>query len=354
MAKMRSFVGRNAGTGVALARGDMTRSPRVTPIYTLWMILFALLTDASRARADEPVGAALPLGGEELAEQFAFALADGAEPAALGVPVPRSPYDNNLFSLVRGSTELAAEEHESFALSHDRKRIAYVVQEGAAFPALWVAGANGSGAHEVVHLSRTNAKLPDGTEGPIASESLFSIAFSPDDREIYFQTDGWATSLALYAVDVKAGNVRFVVDTNGYFVLDSCRRSPRVGSIVAYRHSYAELGSAVDWYFLLDRSGKEIGALGPAPENVQRFLWSECGPPKPVAVPPKLRARPGCDGMLLRYEPRRFLDGSVLPRFYWVAENDAFRRFESLDVERRGVPLSVAEATTSLAERCGK
>lgn len=329
----------------------MTPSPRVTRTYTLWMILFALLTDVAPATADEPVGDAAT--GPELARQFATALAGGGDPAALGVPHPRSPDDNNLFSLVRPSTEIADEEHESFVVSHDREWIAYVVPEGGHFPALWLAKADGSDAREIAHLSRTKAKLPDGTEGPIATASLFSIAFSPDDRELYFQTDGWATSLALYAVELKTGTVRFVVDANGYFLIESCRRASRIGSIVAYRHSYTELASAVDWYFLLDRSGKEIGALGPAQENVHRFLGSERGPPKPITVPAKLRARPGCDGLVLRYEPRRFLDGSVLPRFYWVAENDAFRRFESLDIERRGLPLDVEDAASALEERCG-
>jgi len=317
------------------------------------MILFAILAIPSRAFADDPVGSALPPTGEDLAQQFAVSLADGAASPPLGVPIPRSHDDNNLFALVRSSTEIAAEEHEGFILSHDRKRIAFIVPEGGRFPALWLADADGDHARELVHLERTQAKLQDGTQGAITSESLFSIAFSPDDREIYFQADGWATSLALYAVDVKTGSARFVVDANGYFVIDSCRRASRRGNLVAYRHSYTELASAVDWYYLLDPSGRELGVLGPAPENVQRFLGSECGPPKPIRVPAKLKARPGCEGMLLRYEPRRFLDGSVLPRFYWVAESDAFRRFESLDIERRGLPLDVNEAESSLAERCG-
>jgi hypothetical protein len=332
----------------------MTRCRRVTRIYDLWMILFGVLLSSAPATADEPVGSALPPSGEDLARQFAGALAGGDAAMSLGVPVPRSPYDNNPFALVRSSTDIAADEHESFVVSPDKKHIAFIVPEGSSFPAIWLARADGGDARELVHLARTPAKSPDGEEGLIPSESLFSLAFSPDAREIYFQTDGWATSLALYAVDVKSGNVRFIVDANGYFVIESCRRTSRTGNIVAYRHSYTELASAVDWYFLLDRTGKQIGALGPAQENVQRFLWSECGPPKPVPVPAKLRSRPGCDGSVLRYEPRRFLDGSVLPRFCWVDENDAFRRFESLDIERRGLPLDIAEAERSLRERCGK
>jgi hypothetical protein len=321
-------------------------------LYFLAVCFFVSTLGPPRAIAGDHPASALPLSGSDLALQFAHELADGAKAVSLEVPVPRSPYDNNPFSLVRSADDIALEERDGFVISHDKKWIAFAVPEDSHVPALWIARADGTEAREIVHLARTNATLQDGSAGVIPSESLFSLAFSADDRSLYFQTDGWATSLALYSVNVKDGSVRFVVDANGYFVVDACRKRSLVGNLIAYRHSYVELQSAVDWYYLLAPSGRELGAIGPGPEYVERFLSKECGAPKPAPVPPQLLRRPGCDGMLLRYEPRRFLDGSVLPRFYWVRKEDAFRAFERLDVEARGLPLDVADAEASLAERC--
>src|SRR6476659_8119154 len=92
---------------------------------------------------------------------------------------------------------------------------------------------------------------------------------------------------------------------------------------------------AVDWYFLLDAAGKPRGIVGPEPDSVDRFLANRCGAsvPAPESIPKLLLTRPGCNDMVLRYEPKRFLDGTQLELFYWVNERDAFRPLASIDPE---------------------
>jgi hypothetical protein len=292
--------------------------------------------------------------GEDLAMMIAARLLEGAA-AEDGprLPAPRSESDNNPFALVRPADEIA-EEGPAFVISPDEKRFVFVRREGAAFPELWIADVDGSNPQRLVDLRTSVGALAEGESGKIPSESLFAPAFSADGRRVYFQTDGWATSLALYSVSTKGGDLRFVSDANGYFVLDECKKRSLVGSLIAYRHSYSELpASAVDWYFLLDPWGKKLGVVGDAPESVDRYLEKTCGLGR---APARLKARPGCGGEVLRYEPRRFLDGSVLELFYWVQVKDARRPLVGnwSDGEWLGAPMGPAEAEASLAERCEK
>ncbi len=155
-------------------------------------------------------------------------------------------------------------------------------------------------------------------------------------------------------MSAKGGDLRFVSDANGYFVLRKCEKRSLVGSLIAYRHSYSELPvSTVDWYFLLDPRGRSSAWWATRPESVDRFLEKTCGLGR---APARLKARPGCEGEVLRYEPKRFLDGSVLELFYWVQVKDARRPLVGnwSDGEWMGTPMGPAEAEASLAERCEK
>jgi hypothetical protein len=292
--------------------------------------------------------------GEDLALRIAARLLDGAAAEdGPALPVPRSEADNNPFALVRPADEIA-EEGPAFVLSADEKRFVFVRPEGDVFPELWIADIDGLNARRLVDLRTSVSTLPEGESGTIPSASLFAPAFSADGRHVYFQTDGWATSLALYSVSLKDAGVRFVSDANGFFVIRQCEKKSLVGNLIAYRHSYSELPlSAVDWYFLLDASGKKLGVVGDSPGSVDRYLEKTCGLGR---APARLKALPGCDGEVLRYEPKRFLDGSVIELLYWVSIKDARRRprGDGSDGEWLGAPMGPAEAEASLAERCEK
>jgi hypothetical protein len=308
-------------------------------------------TSPDGAQLDErPLDA---MGGIELAQMLASkALADEL-PNGDGLPRPRSASDNNPFALVRSSSDMAKDTAQ-IVTSHDGKRLAYLVSQGGVLRSLWVANRDGTEAREVVSLDGSVATLPEGDKGTIPSEALFSPSFSADDKSIYFQADGWATSMALYSVDLKSGAIRFVSDANGYEVIGQCRDKSLVGSIIAYRHSYSELPlGAVDWFFLLGQSGKAQGVLGPTEENVERFLHNRCGDAQRAAVPALLKQRPGCNDFVMVYKPKRFLDGTELPLFFSVPADKANRPFESLDVEDVGLAFDVDEAKSILLDQCG-
>jgi hypothetical protein len=295
--------------------------------------------------------------GAEIALMLADQLApDGVAtkvPSGDGLPRPRSASDNNPFALVRSSGDLA-HDGTPVVVSHDGKSMAFIPTVSGTPRVLWVANIDGTNARQVVDLANSRAKLVDGETDLIPSEALFSPSFSADGRLLYFQTDGWATSLALYSVNLRTGAIAFVTDANGYEVISECRDASLVGSLVTYRHSYSEMPlSAVDWYFLLDKNGENRGVIGPTEDNVQRFLINRCGAPTTQgSVPAYLKKQPGCHGFVLVYRPKRLLDGTTLPVFFSIAKEDAARPFASLDIEQKGVALYLEEAKELLRERC--
>ncbi len=341
------------------AAAPSTDSSARTPGAAVSIIPFNGDPAAAPAAPPNPYDVPLELSLDALSgAEIALMLADHLAPDSLatetptgdGLPRPRSASDNNPFALVRASGDLA-HDGTPIVVSHDGKAMAFIPSVVGQHRVLWVANIDGSNARQVVDLANSRATTLEGTTDLIASDALFSPSFSADGRLLYFQTDGWATSLALYSVNLRTGAIAFVTDANGYEVISECRDASLVGSLVTYRHSYSEMPlSAVDWYFLHDKNGKRRGVIGPTEENVERFLTNRCG--APPSVPAYLKQRPGCDGFVLLYRPKRLLDGTELPVFFSVAKEDATRPFESLDIEQQGMALYLEDAKELLRERC--
>jgi hypothetical protein len=154
---------------------------------------------------------------------------------ARGLPAPRDPNDNNPGSLVLSGIELAARELP-VAVAHDRKHFAFVRREGET-GTLWLAAIEGNHLQQLFDPKHDKAKLPEG-RGLLPSAALFDVQFSADDRAIYFQSEEWATSAALYRLELGQRQPSFVIDANGYRVLSDCAKRPALnGSLIAYRHT---------------------------------------------------------------------------------------------------------------------
>jgi len=279
----------------------------------------------------------------ELARLLATELKQSSEADLLGrakgLPAPRDPNDNNPWSLALPGIELAARELP-FAVAHDRKHFAFVRREGER-GTLWLAAIDGNHLRQLFDPEHDQAKLHEG-RGLLPSAALFDVQFSADDRAIYFQSEEWATSAALYRLEIGQRQPSFVIAANGYRVLSDCAKRPALnGSLIAYRHTYDTLlVSAYDVYALVSARGKSQGLIGPEPENVVRFLQGACTgtkpelPPAPV-VPERLKKFPPCQVGVLRYAPVHFLDGTQLPVFYVVGPQYKTGR---LTLEMLGAP----------------
>jgi len=89
-----------------------------------------------------------------------------------------------------------------------------------------------------------------------------SKQFSSDGRRLYFLTPAWATSDALHAFDMRAGEEHFLLPANDFLVLNFCR-SKYKDHLVVLSHRYFLFGGSYDWYWLYDPAAKrELGPLG--------------------------------------------------------------------------------------------
>jgi hypothetical protein len=334
----------------ALARQERTASARPAAAGTA-----PPAGDAAASATGQPPTTDPP--GAELARRFAQTR--GA-PAPAAIPPARQPGDNNPGNLVRPSSDVAAEVPR-FVFSPDGKRLAFVRLERG-LGSIWLAAADGSDARQVLDLGSAHLLLPEeGGWVEAEPQAFFDLRFSPDGSQLFFQTDGWGTSFALYGLDLATGKASFVVDTNGYTVIESCAKQPqREGQIVAYRHSYEVLlATAYDAYFLVDPHGRELGIIGPEPGNVERFLTNSCSlaGAAPVPAAPKIRAKlrtlPTCGGpdQVLRYAPIHFLDGTELALFYVVKRARAHAPRLTLD-DIVSPPIPSSELADHFAEIC--
>ena len=94
-----------------------------------------------------------------------------------------------------------------------------------------------------------------------------SKQFNSDSRRLYFLTPAWATSNALHAFDMRAGEEHFLMPANDVLVLSFCR-SKYKDHLAVEQHRYFLFGGSYDWYWLYDPAGKkELGPLGEFPDR---------------------------------------------------------------------------------------
>jgi hypothetical protein len=175
------------------------------------------------------------------------------------------------------------------------------VEPGAAVPQTLVPGYD-----PMVAFEPAIAQRADGFYGP---------AFSTDDRTLFFMTDAWGDSRALYAIDLASTKTRFVAGMNAYQVIESCADPKLVGMLVGYPH-FARLRGVrfIDAPVLMEPSGRALGLVG----NEARFLARRCGlgvaPPEPRPATIPRRPPPDrpfrCGDETLEYTVLDFLDGT--------------------------------------------
>lgn len=229
--------------------------------------------------------------------------------------------------------ESAAEKHSEpppEATSKSGKLTAFVKNGNE----LWLKERN-VGERKLVPSGSLTVQNPKANLPPLdESGDLSALAFSPDEKRVYFMRTGWATSSALFYVEVDTGKLFFFHDSNGYKVISTCSNKAHVGRIINFEHSYFDVNptGAFDLFTLLDAtppapgeqrtgaSGRR-GLIGSEDHNLIRFLARECGegkapPATPEVIPPKMRVSPlRCQGQTLRRDDLRFLDGTSLIRY---------------------------------------
>ncbi len=98
--------------------------------------------------------------------------------------------------------------------------------------------------------------------------SIFSIdalAFSLDNKTLYFQSTAWAVSGALHAIDVDGKNLRFLAPSNSFHLITE---GDYAGDLAVFQHRYFIPYGSYDAYWAYDPQGNEIGLIG---ENLSQF-----------------------------------------------------------------------------------
>ena len=90
------------------------------------------------------------------------------------------------------------------------------------------------------------------TEKIVDSQNL---QFSPDSKELYFETSAWTVSGAIHAVQIDGKNLRFVTDGSEYHVV---MRGHYKGDLIVNQHRYHDRGGSYDWDWLFTPTGKQI------------------------------------------------------------------------------------------------
>ena len=82
--------------------------------------------------------------------------------------------------------------------------------------------------------------------------------FSSDSQILYFLSNAWVTSSAVYALDLKTLKTQFIIDGNDLAIIKS---GDYKNYIVIDRHQYYVDGGSYDYSWLVSPNGKVIGQV---------------------------------------------------------------------------------------------
>lgn len=122
----------------------------------------------------------------------------------------------------------------------------------------------GSPAERIVECTNMCAQkrvVLAGRSGQKPEDNLFgfsNLRLSPDASTLYFETEAWATSGAIHAVNLKTGAVRYVTSGSLACVVGNGQFQ---GDVMAAQHRYFVQGGSYDPLYLFTPQGKEVGIV---------------------------------------------------------------------------------------------
>ncbi|MFW0862060.1 MAG: hypothetical protein ACKKL6_00530 [Candidatus Komeilibacteria bacterium] len=92
--------------------------------------------------------------------------------------------------------------------------------------------------------------------------NIMNPIFSLDDKNVYFLTQSWTTSNAIFSVNIDSGKINFISDGN---YLDIVKNGEYKGNLITLKHKYYDDpdGGSYDNYYIIDHNnGSELKDLG--------------------------------------------------------------------------------------------
>lgn len=96
--------------------------------------------------------------------------------------------------------------------------------------------------------------------------------FSEDGSKIYFSSVAWATSRAIFSIDINTEQLSYITDGNS---LDIITEGKYIGNILVNKHKYfKDTYGSYDHYFVIDRDGNEIKDVGDWDKTPEEIIFN--------------------------------------------------------------------------------
>ncbi|EPC5193292.1 hypothetical protein ACRZZR_000771 [Edwardsiella piscicida] len=87
---------------------------------------------------------------------------------------------------------------------------------------------------------------------------FYNMYLSPDAKELFFNSEAWATSGAIHSINVSTGKTKYISPGELACVILSGEYQ---GDLIVAKHKYFVQGGSYENLYLVDLSGKEIGIV---------------------------------------------------------------------------------------------
>jgi hypothetical protein len=114
------------------------------------------------------------------------------------------------------------------------------------------------------------AKAGDKPENNLTG--FANLQLSPDASILYFESEGWATSAAIHAVDLKTGKERFFADG---MIACVVRQGQYQGDLIIGQHRYFVQGGSYNPLNLYSPDGKLIGIVALDISDAPKFCRTD-------------------------------------------------------------------------------
>lgn len=96
-----------------------------------------------------------------------------------------------------------------------------------------------------------------------------NLIFTPDGKSLYFLSAAWTTSNAVHLLDLATLQERFVTDSDSIRLVT---RGKYAGYLVAMKHKYFKQGGSYDYYWLVDKKGREIKMVAKDERELEHYM----------------------------------------------------------------------------------
>ncbi|HFZ9108598.1 TPA: hypothetical protein ACIPVM_000107 [Salmonella enterica subsp. diarizonae serovar 50:k:z35] len=116
------------------------------------------------------------------------------------------------------------------------------------------------GVYDMEHEKKSTLLATKHSTKPEKELSGFNhLILSPDNKTLYFHTDAWITSPAIYKMDLKSHKLNYIVDGFLYCLVQTGKYK---GDLIVSQHRHYVQGGAYNPISLFTPQGKKLGVVG--------------------------------------------------------------------------------------------